>query len=237
MRFRISSFMAGALLMATSASAASITPTFSTFGTLAGATFGGSGIPNTAVAITTINLGSGIVVTLGLTATPRTPSTDPVTNDGAGTFTAQAAAGSTATTSRWNVDYFAGVAGGSAARLDFVLRYDTDPGVGTDESQLGRWDLSASYGASNPIQDSQNIGFGFLQANAPPTITPPAFGTFNPLAVGEYSFELLAFDHSTGSLLGTAAINVDTVPEPGTIALFATGLFGIALGVARRRHR
>src|SRR3954462_8248317 len=67
--------------------AAPITPTFTSFGTLATATFGGTGIPNTAVAVTTV-VDQGNTITLGLTATPRFD--DPaVGNNGAGTFTAQ----------------------------------------------------------------------------------------------------------------------------------------------------
>src|SRR5690606_11157788 len=41
-----------------------------TFGTLSGATFGGKGIPNDSVTITTI-VDGGLTITLGLTATPR----------------------------------------------------------------------------------------------------------------------------------------------------------------------
>ena len=66
--------------------ASPITPTYNdSFGTLSGATFGGSGIPNNAVAISTYTDDSGNVVTLGLTATPRY-SAPAVGNDNAGTF-------------------------------------------------------------------------------------------------------------------------------------------------------
>ena len=67
---------------------ADLTPEFTTFGPLPGATFGGSGIPNDAVAITTIVDGT-TTITLGLTAHQRFAS-PAVTNNGAGVFTAQA---------------------------------------------------------------------------------------------------------------------------------------------------
>ena len=72
-----------ALLAAASASqAAAVAPFYTTFGNLAGATFGGSGIPTDPTAITTAN-----GVTLGLTAFGRYANPS-LTNDGAGTFTA-----------------------------------------------------------------------------------------------------------------------------------------------------
>ncbi len=62
--------VAGTLLGGVNAEAAPISPTFDTFGTLSGATFGGTGIPNNAVAITRITSG-GYNITLGLTAHGR----------------------------------------------------------------------------------------------------------------------------------------------------------------------
>ena len=83
MSFKLHAVGAAALLMAaTFAHAAAIAPTFTTFGTLVGATFGGSGIPNTAVAIASTD-----GLTLGLTAHQRFTGPN-LANDSAGTFTA-----------------------------------------------------------------------------------------------------------------------------------------------------
>ena len=75
-----------AILAAAPATAAPVTPVFTSFGALAAATFGGSGIPNDAVAITQIVDGDN-VITLGLTAHQRYFN-PPLVNDGAGTFAA-----------------------------------------------------------------------------------------------------------------------------------------------------
>ena len=63
-------------------------PVFDVFGPLSEATFGGGGIPNDNMAITTITTGADdfkTVITLGLSATRR-HSNPALTNDGAGTF-------------------------------------------------------------------------------------------------------------------------------------------------------
>ena len=82
-------------LAASSAFATAVVPTYTTFGTLTGANFGGSGIPNNAVAITTSTALNG--VTLGLTATQRF-SSPAVMNNGAGVFQAVGAPSLPATT-------------------------------------------------------------------------------------------------------------------------------------------
>lgn len=85
---KLTAFAVGSIICASSfAAAAPVTPVFQTFGDLAGAEFGGDGIPNDAVAISTFTAQNGDMLTLGLTATGRFAN-PPVGNDGAGTFTA-----------------------------------------------------------------------------------------------------------------------------------------------------
>jgi hypothetical protein len=231
--------------------AAPIAPTFDTFGTLAGATFGGSGIPNDAVAITTFNLGDGSL-TFGLTAHERflNPA---VGNNGAGTFSAtpgvnfgdptNATTPSSTLGATWNFAYYISVSGFATIGDmldqhggDIHLLYDFNPGAGTDETQLGDIDLIALLGNAlfngDTLQDSQNLLFGFLSSNATTGITPPP-GAFDPNAGGEYTFALRYIDDA-GSNLAQAAINVD-LPEPGTLAVIGLGLAG--LGLLRRRKR
>jgi len=236
--------------VASTANAAPITPTFSEFGELAAATFGGSGIPNDAVAIRTITLPNS-TITLGLTATERFAN-PPVTNDGAGTFFAGAGTndgtpGNPGTAATWNFSFYISVEGGTLADYAFSLLYDFDPLASTDETELGvlNNDLITSgfISAVTPSssQGSQNSTFGFLAVDSLPFITAPVIGGFDADVGGEYSFALIA---STNTLtaapieLGRTAINVvidgpTRVSEPAVLGLFGLGLLGF--GIARRR--
>jgi hypothetical protein len=236
------------LLGAVSAFAAAdpVTPVYSTFGPLPQATYGGSGIPNHASAITNRE-----AFTIALTAHQRFSGPN-LGNDGLGTFFASP--GTTTSPgglqgSTWNVGYYIKLHYDTIADsgLSFKLLYDFDPGTNTDESQLGVLDLSTAFllGAGgtedNIKQDSQNLLFGYL---AVPSIivTPPPGGIgFNPSANGQYSFALVAYNGG-GDELGRSAINVQVgnlqagnVPEPGVFALMGLGAAGLA--AARRRKQ
>ena len=229
-----------AALLLTSASAlvcaAPVTPTFTTFSNLAGATYGGSGIPTDPSAITTLN-----TLTLGLAAHQRLVGPN-LGNDGAGTYFAPPGFGS-GTASRWNFSYYVNDSAAALAQtgLTFKILYDFDPGVNTDESQMGIFDLTSyllNNSAASTIQDSQNLSFSFLSSAVLPFITAPA-GTFDPNAQGQYSFALIA-SNSTGEV-ARSAINVNVgevaaaVPEPASVALMSLGLAGVML--ARRRKQ
>lgn len=213
-----------------------ISPQFDSFGTLPTATFGGSGIPNNAVAITQITNG-GATITLGLTAHQRF-GPPVVTNDGAGTFTARAGQyPATSGVSRWNVGIYTAVDGGNFSDYQFELLYDTDPGFDTDEAEHGilgdLWFQTFSNGTV--YQDSQNIGFGFLRSDITDLVDAPAV-SFDPYALGQYTFSLRVYDGTGATLLGSTSIAVNSVPEPSTLAIFAIGVCGAAVAVRRRRR-
>ena len=234
------------LLWATGAVlAVPITPN-STLIPLPAATFGGSGIPNTSVAVT--NVGN---VTLGLSAAARFDNPT-VTNNGAGTFYALAGVDNHAPSpgdpyALWNFNYYIG---GTITDYNYKLFYDFDPGVGTDESLHGvssllgaQIDVSfPTLGVVFPSQNSLNLGMNFLQTPPVPLVLqPPAFSPFNPNAVGSYTFALVAYEKTGGgggfgAEVGRTAMEVTAVPEPGTYALLLAGLSAVTF-VARRRRK
>ena len=217
--------LAVSLAGATSASAS--------FGPLSGATFGGSGIPNDAVEVTTITDG-GNTITLGLTATPRYQVGE-LANNNNGTFYAPAG-------NQWNFDYYVNVTGsGNISDYTFVLGYALVPGTPT--ASLGSFNLSAAYSAQSPtipIQDSQWPGFGYLTTGVAGVVTPPSgayAGPYNINAGGDYQFVLDAYSGST--LIGQSGITVDVVPEPTTMVAGALLLlpFGAStLRILRKRQ-
>ncbi len=236
-----------AVAVASSAYAGPILPTFTTFGTLAGATFGGTGIPNDKVAIATFNGLNGDVITLGLTAFGRY-SNPALGDNGAGTFFATPGVndglGGQPLGTTWDFGFYvdvktsAGLAG-NIADYKFDLLYDFDPGTGTDASALGHINLTnfaVSYGLALPLQDSENLYFASLATPVTGYVATPTFSPFDGNATGEYTIALRALTSSGAHLLGQAAIDVDVVPDGGaTLTLLGCALVG--LGALRRKFR
>ncbi|MBC8126351.1 MAG: hypothetical protein H8M99_04285, partial [Gloeobacteraceae cyanobacterium ES-bin-144] len=112
---RYISFLSAFVIGSASLSAISITPSFDSFGTLAAATFAGTGIPNDSVAISTFG-----TTTLGLTAHQRYDN-PALSNDGAGTFAAGVgndAAHGQPTYAIWNFGfYYSGIDSGNQVKL------------------------------------------------------------------------------------------------------------------------
>ena len=217
------------------ASAAAITPTSASFGTLSQATFGGSGIPNDAVAFTTYSGGSLInPLTIGLSATQRFGN-PALTNNGAGIFTAQAG-GDTLNGqpayAKWNFDIHID---GDTRFNNFAIFYDFDPASGNDQSTHGITGPLLTVGSNDFYGNSLNLGMGFLNAGP----FQPAYPSFNPSSLGQYTFALVSFDKSVGngysSEVGRVAIQVNVVPEPEAYGLALAGMGVVAFAMRRRR--
>jgi hypothetical protein len=233
--------VAGSAMMA---QALPVSPVFDTFGDLPGATFGGSGIQTDPTAITEFTGLDGDLVTFGLAATRR--FNNPVLgHDGAGTYSGVTGAndgtpGSTVggAAATWNFSFYINVdsnMGNTIADYGVSLLYDLDPGVGTDDASLGIFDFSAlSIGLA---EGSQNATFGFLSTGGVfpgVTITAPGFSasnSFNPNAIGEYSFAIRSSVFSEDVAIN---LNVAPVPVPAAALFLITGIGGLA--VARRRR-
>jgi hypothetical protein len=234
----------GFALATLSARAQPVTPTYTTFGALPAANFGGSGIPNNSVAITNYSSSAALsALTLGLSASQRCSGAicgTTVTNDGAGTFFAESGAPFAAnpTYASWNVNFYAQ---GNTTLYNFKVLYDFNPAVGNVASTHGEFKLftlSGSSGTGGLDQNSFNAGFGYLTTGLPifpGVVTPPSFTPFNPNVNGEYSFALIASDKLSGLELARSAIILSSVPESEGYVLGLAGLVG--LGVMGRRRR
>ena len=229
----LGTLLAGAAALA---QAQAITPVYTTFGTLAGATFGGIGIPNTAVAITTIPNATNDVI-LGLTAHTRFDALPVTTNNSAGAFFTQSGVDGNAPSpadpyAEWNVGFYIA---GNLNPYNIFFVYDFDPAAGNAQSTHGMGFCFTCSGSADLEQGSYNMGMNFLSAPVPGVLTPPSpVSTFNPSANGTYTFALIAYSKTTNLEVGRSAISVTAVPEPGTYTMMLAGLAAVAALVRRR---
>ena len=226
------------------ASAAQAVPIYDTFGPLDTATFGGQGIPNDEVAISSQFVDGNILITVAMSATQRY-SNPALTNDGAGTYFATAGSNfggnneSLLEGALWNFNYYMKVEGinGAMPKLtdyQIDLFYDFDTGEDTFIGNLGSINFTNAINASpNPnatlVEGSENLNFAYLATSVPGFINAPS-GSFDPNALGEYNFGIQVSRAGWG--IETVAMDVQIIPEPATMGLLAIG--GIAL-IRRRR--
>ncbi len=225
MKFIAATFVFTAL-MSTSAMAA---PVFDRFGALPQTEFGGDGIPNDRVAVSSIDF-AGQSGELGITATPRFDAPLPALfEDGVFGVDAGTSADGRAF---WNFSFYADVVTG----LNYVLLYDFDPSGATDYGQLS---LEPFVKDSGAIEDSQNATFGYLSDGFAGVAIPPSMFDFDADANGLYNFRIQALD-AAGTLISEAAIDVVVgdgpadVPAPAALGLLGLGVMGLAVGRRRR---
>jgi hypothetical protein len=220
--------------------AATAAPLYDVFGPLDDATFGGQGIPNDEVAISSQFSNGTSLITIAMSATQRYDN-PALTNDGLGTYFAQAGSntptGATEEGALWNFNFYINIdsATETLADYDFTLFYDFNPAFDNGPVGLGRINLTnAILASANPdatkLEDSQNLMFSFLATSLPGFITAPG-GTFDPNALGEYNFGISVGQAGWG--VENVRMDVQVVPVPAAVWLFGSALG--ALGWMRRR--
>lgn len=232
------------------------TTVYDDFGPFPNADWGGTGIPNDAVAASNQIVDGNILITIAMNATERF-SNPAVTDDDEGRFFAGTGSnfggpGSTSTLqgALWNFNTYIGIecAPGKTCAIPPILTdyqidfyYDFNPAAAFSLSSMGHIDITASLVTSTSAleQGSQNLMFGFLAADIPGVLTAPTDTlVFDPNAIGEYQFYIQVtkfIDPMFPDLhIESVAMEVHVVPVPPAAWLFASGLLGL-VGIARRK--
>ncbi|TFG84952.1 MAG: hypothetical protein E4H19_09420 [Chromatiales bacterium] len=216
------------------------------FGPFPNASFGGTGIPNNAVAASKQIIDGNTTITIAMNATERY-SNPVVGNNSAAVFyatpgqncgiaTDPVGCPSATQGALWNWNYYIDIVSGSGkvlADYQIDIWYDLNPAGPTaccSTAGLGRIDVTAALLAFNPgsvlEQGSENLLFNYLNVGSPPYVIAPG-GAFNPNALGNYQFAITV---SSGSFpLDSVAMEVQVIPVPAAAWLFgsALGLFGV----------
>ena len=245
LRSALVSVCAGMIFSTLGITSAGATPIYDVFGPLDDATFGGQGIPNDEVTVSSQFIDGDVLITVAMSATQRY-SNPPLTNNNAGTYFATTGSNtggnnqSPNTGALWNWNYYLKVEGSNGAMpvltdYQINLYYDFNPSFDTPIGSLGVINVTNVLLSSNPsatkIEGSENLMFAYLASSIPGFITAPA-GAFNPNAVGEYNFGIQVSKSGWG--IETVAMDVQVVPEPTTAVLFGLGLAIAALRLRRK---
>ena len=227
-------------------------PLYDTFGPLDEATFGGTGIPNDEVAISS-QFSNGVVggdlseITVAMSATQRYGN-PALTNDGAGTYFAGAGSntgpGSPAGTvegALWNFNFYIDIDSNFGETLDdydITLFYDFNPAFDNGPAGLGMINVTNTIitylgaGTTTLFEGSENLMFGYLASDAAGLLVAPTYTPFDPNALGEYNFGIQVSQAGWG--VENVRMDVQVVPVPAAVWLFGSGLLGL-VGIARRK--
>jgi hypothetical protein len=99
--------------------------------------------------------------------------------------------------------------------------------------------LHASFDVGTTFSGAGTVGSFLGALNLPSVVLNPALGTYKLIGASndEITLSLNNGCSTGGSCSGTiiqSTTALQTVPEPGTLALFGTGIFGLA-GALRRK--
>ena len=234
-------FLLAAVIFSVMPSAVMASPLYDTFGPLDDATFGGTGIPNDEVAISSQFSNGTSLITVAMSATQRYDN-PALTNDGLGTYFAGAGSNikgpNNSLGALWNFNYYINIDSPTEtlADYDITLFYDFDPAFDNGPAGLGTINVTNGILASatplaTKVEGSENLMFSFLASDLAGLINAPA-GSFDPNALGEYNFGIQVSQAGWG--VENVRMDVQVVPVPAAVWLFGSGLLGL-VGVARRK--
>jgi hypothetical protein len=225
------------------AQAAAVEPKLTRFGSIGGSlpTSGNSW------AISEFRESGGRGLTLGLTASTRNGDPGQTVNNSAGAFFTSSGLGlnlpaGVDNLARWDLGVYFASSNPRLGNTAIALLYDFDPAPGTDESNHGVLFTPGTIyidRKANP-GDLSHLLF-------PQSTSPIGFTSFDPAALGTYTFALVAYQYrAVNGVYGLAeegrvAISVTTslnpvsaIPEPGAFAMLLVGL-GLVCGFTRTR--
>ena len=220
-------------------------PLYDTFGPLDDATFGGTGIPNDEVAISSQFSNGTSLITVAMSATQRYGN-PALTNDGLGTYfagtgsnTGPGSPSGTGVGALWNFNFYINIDSTTEtlADYDITIFYDFDTAFDNGPAGLGTINITnAILGGPDPttttlVEGSENLMFGYLASGIPGLVNAPA-GAFDPNALGEYNFGISVGQSGWG--VENVRMDVQVVPVPAAVWLFGSGLLGL-VGMARRK--
>lgn len=227
------------------ASSVMAAPLYDTFGLLDDATFGGTGIPNDEVAISSQFSNGTSLITVAMSATQRYGN-PALTNDGAGTYFAGTGSntgpGSPAGTQEgalWNFNFYINIDSTTETLSDYdiTLFYDFDPAFDNGPAGLGSINITNSIifsadPAATKVEGSENLMFSYLATDTAGFLVAPTYPAFDPNALGEYNFGISVGQSGWG--VENVRMDVQVVPVPAAAWLFGSGLLGL-VGIARRK--